>query len=83
MEKKNIYMGLLICSILGLASAMYWTSIAEDISIPLVFVAINVVGIIAGAGNLEEADKRTPLGVTQLDKLKSFGREPDTGNYSE
>jgi hypothetical protein len=83
MEKKTIYTGLLALTIIGVFISIYWLVNAEDITIPLIFVAINTIGIVAGISNLEDVDKKTPVSEKELDKLKSFGYEVDRGSYSD
>lgn len=82
MEKRTIYTGLLILTIIGLIASIFLLINAEDITIPLIFVAINTIGIVAGISNLEDVDKKTPVSEKELDKLHSFGREKE-GSYSD
>ncbi len=83
MDSKTKYTILLAMSAMGFISAIYWISYAEDITLPLIFIGINIVGVIAGFANLEDVDKNTPITEEVLRKLKSFGKEPDTDNFSD
>jgi hypothetical protein len=86
MEKKTIYPVLLALSFVGFLVSVGWGTYADlngnDFTIPLIFIVINGIGMIASALSLSDIDKKTPVSEKELDKLHSFGRE-ESGSYSD
>lgn len=83
MEKWKIYAGLIVLSFIGIITTILLSLDAEDITVPTIFIGINLVGIVVGIIILDNLDKKTPVSEKELDKLKSFGREGASGSYSD